>query len=47
MKLIKILERLAVNFLLKRGYQVTFPKIYFSDSNNKYTYFQTRWEGKK
>lgn len=26
----KFIEQLAMNYLLKRGYQITLPKIYFS-----------------
>ena len=43
----KLLERIAFNFLLKRGYQVTFPLVYFSDSRNEYIGGASYWEGKK
>lgn len=29
----KLIEQLAINYLLKRGYEIRTPKIYFSGSN--------------
>jgi hypothetical protein len=45
--LIKKIEMLCVNFLLKRGYQVTFPMIYFSGKDFKAYGTGTYWTGKQ
>lgn len=45
--IMKFLEKLAFNFLLKRGYQVTLPMIHFTSGNNEIFSGATYWEPKK
>lgn len=48
-RLTKKIELLMVNYLLKRGYQVSFPLIYFSSPvvDHKWIYSASYWRGKK
>jgi hypothetical protein len=43
----KLLEQLAMNYLLKRGYQVTLPKVYFSGVDFKAVGGATYWKPDK
>ncbi len=44
--MLKYLEKLAIKFLLKRGFQVTYPRVYFSENSRNYIYSKTEWKPK-
>jgi len=43
-KVYRWFEQLAMNYLLKRGYQVTLPKVYFSGKDYKAVGSATYWK---